>query len=866
MKVSEIRQVFLDYFKNNGHTVVPSASLIPKQDPSLLFVNAGMVPFKEDFLAICKPRYSAAASAQRCLRVGGKHNDLDNVGKTARHHTLFEMLGNFSFGAYDKRQAIRYAWVFLTEVVNLPLDRLWVTVFHEDTESRDLWINDIGLEPERVIGCGEKDNFWQMGAHGPCGPCTEIFYDHGPEVAGGLPGSVDEDGDRYVEVWNIVFMQFNRIESGDLLPLPMPCVDTGMGLERIAAVMQGVHSNYEIDSFQAIINAYREVAGKSVNRVASQVIADHMRSICWLIHDGVLPSNEKRGYVLRRIIRRALRFAYVDGVALPVLYRLVPVVVSLYQDDTDFVASQEKMTQVLRAEEQAFSRTIAQGIHLFDKAVSVLTGRLIPGDTAFKLYDTYGFPLDLVEDLAEEKGLAVDVPGFEVCMRAQKDRSRQNQQFSQTAAMDWLPEQTTEFVGYDEHASDAQLLCIYAGDSKKEVCTEGEAILVFDQSPFYAESGGQVGDIGLITTDHGVVFRVRDTQKRAGHILHRGVLEHGRLSVGDRMRLTVDENRLLIRKNHSATHLMHEALVSILGEHVSQKGSLVTADRLRFDFSHHQGLTPEEICQVERFVNRLIESNFPVSTAIMPLDDAKSQGVKALFDEKYEENVRVLTMGPSKELCGGTHVERTGDIGLFLIVEQTAVSQGVRRIEAVTGEAALAHSQKCRAQLQDVVQLVQSSVESVSDKVKKLLDTQKQLQKKLERMQAETMRQRVLANIDTVEMMASIRVVLLDFAEGDAKQLRLLTDHCLQTGHVDVVVFLLAQNDKILLSVGVGNAMLERIDAVMIFRSLGEQLGFKGGGKHGFAQGSLALGSESTLSRVKQQTHRQLQAVLTKVK
>ncbi|MEC8882664.1 MAG: alanine--tRNA ligase [Pseudomonadota bacterium] len=863
MKVAQIRAEFLSYFEKNGHQLKHSASLIPKSDPTLLFVNAGMVPFKYFFLGVDKPAFQMVTSSQRCLRVGGKHNDLDNVGKTARHHTLFEMLGNFSFGAYDKRQSIQYAWNFLTQVLKLPIAKLWVTVFHEDDVSRKIWLDEIGVDPKRVIDCDEVDNFWSMGSHGPCGPCTEIFYDHGPEVAGGPPGSADADGDRYVEIWNIVFMEYNRSEDGTMQKLPKPCVDTGMGLERIAAVMQNVHSNYEIDSFVELISAYRTIANQSVSKVASQVIADHMRAICWLIHDGVLPSNEKRGYVLRRIIRRALRFAYVDGVELPVLHKLVNVVIGLYKDSPEFVLSEKKITQVLLQEEIAFSRTIDQGIKLFDKYVKSLKGSEIPGDLAFKLYDTYGFPLDLVEDLASEKKLTVDIDGFDHCMQAQKMRSRQNQQFSQMVSMDWLPQQETEFVGYVKESCDAKLLCIYADGQLHQSLSEGEAVLVFDRTPFYAESGGQIGDIGIISGDT-VQFRVLDTQKQSGCVLHIGRIESGGLSTGDELQLKIDANRSLIRKNHSATHLLHEALVSVLGDHVIQKGSLVTADRLRFDFAHHKALTMDEICQVEQFVNRLIEKNVTVSTELMSLEDAKSLGVKALFDEKYDDHVRVLTMGPSKELCGGTHVEQTGDIALCMIVEQNAVSQGVRRIEAVTADAALNFVQKNRAQLYDLAKISQSSVDGISDKILKLTGSMKQMQKTIDGLQADNMRYACQEYLQTVELISGFRVLFVDLADGDPKLLRLVTQLCLDSGEVDVVVLVFGQSEKILLSVGVVDAMVSKIEAIGLFRALAETVGARGGGKKDFAQGSLAVEGAMSVTEVRRLCREKLTEVLLK--
>ena len=865
MNVSDLRAAFLNYFVEHKHSHVPSASLIPKSDPSLLFVNAGMVPFKSYFLGQTEPPYLAATSAQHCLRVGGKHNDLDNVGKTARHHTFFEMLGNFSFGAYGKQQAIELAWQFLTVNLGLPVDKLWITVFHDDHEARRIWIEDIGIHPDRVIGSGEADNFWSMGDVGPCGPCTEIFYDHGPNVEGGPPGSPDQDGDRFVEIWNIVFMEFNRSQDGQMTPLPQLCVDTGMGLERIAAVMQGVSSNYDIDTFKSLIDAYRELSDHTISQISAQVVADHMRSICWMIHDGVRPSNEGRGYVLRRVIRRALRYAYSDGLALPCLHKLVSVVSQQYQHHADFLSSQRRIEQVLEQEELAFSRTIEQGIGLFEKVISHQRGHTISGEDAFKLYDTYGFPLDIVDDLARERGLTVDIAGFEQCMHEQRTRSRQNQQFSDVAALDWLPNSTTDFTGYESYHSEARLLMIRTDNESVQTISAGQdALLVFDQTPFYAESGGQIGDQGVIESNKGR-FIVSDTQRHSGVIIHHGVLEVGELSLDDLCSLTVDSKRADTRRNHSATHLLHDGLISVLGDHVMQKGSLVTPDRLRFDFSHSAPLTDQQICQIETYVNRMIIANHAVKTDIMPLEEAKSHGVKALFDEKYDDEVRVLTMGSSKELCGGTHVDYTGEIGCFVIIEQTAVAQGVRRVEAVTGLRAVEHIQDSRRRLNDVARALQSPTDKLIEKIDKIKLQVKQLQKSQEAMILRIMDADCRDSIkDNVIEHNDVRILFATIKYDHAKYLRLFTQRCLASDRVDCVVLLQPVGQNILLSVGCHQSIQKRFSAQVVFRAISEKIGAKGGGKSDFSQGSVADTSPNSIGHMREQCDRVLADVFLK--
>lgn len=865
MKVSDIRSAFLNYFVDNAHSLVPSASLIPKSDPSLLFVNAGMVPFKSYFLGQDQPSFTAATSAQHCLRVGGKHNDLDNVGKTARHHTFFEMLGNFSFGAYGKKQAIQLAWDFLTRNLALPTDKLWITVFHDDQEARRIWIEDIGISPGRVINCGATDNFWSMGDVGPCGPCTEIFYDHGPTVAGGPPGSADEDGDRFVEIWNIVFMEFNRSQDGQLTPLPQLCVDTGMGLERISAVMQGVSSNYDIDTFRALISALQRLTDKSISQVAAQVIADHMRSICWMIHDGVRPSNEGRGYVLRRVIRRALRYAYSDGLVLPCLHKLVTVVTDQYRHRADFLASESRIIQVLEQEELAFSRTIEQGIGLFEKVIVGQPGNQIAGEDAFKLYDTYGFPLDIVDDLARERGLTVDIAGFEQCMHEQRTRSRKNQQFSTVSTLDWLPDTVTEFTGYGADQSDAQLQMIRLdGKSVQKLSAGQEALLIFDQTPFYAESGGQVGDKGVIISENGR-FIVTDTQRHSGVVVHYGVLELGELSLHDHCSLIVDSTRLNTKKNHSATHLLHDGLISVLGDHVVQKGSLVTADRLRFDFSHSAPLNGQQINQIECYVNQVIIADHEVKTDIMHLDDAKSHGVKALFDEKYDDEVRVLTMGSSRELCGGTHVTRTGEIGYFVIIEQTAVAQGVRRVEALTGLNAVQYMQDNRFRLQEVARVLQSPSDKLIEKIDKMKQQVKQLQKTQETLVLRSMDVDCENSINNnLYEYSNIKVVLACTKYDQAKYLRLFTQRCLASEKMVCVVLLQPVGENILLSVGCHQSIQNSFPAQVVFRALAEEIGAKGGGKSDFSQGSVASATIDSISQMREQCEQVLAQLFKK--
>ena len=703
MNTNELRQRFLTYFVQRDHTLVPSSPLIPANDPTLLFTNAGMVQFKDVFLGHEQRPYKRAVSSQRCVRAGGKHNDLDNVGYTARHHTFFEMLGNFSFGDYFKREAIQYAWDFLTKELQIPAEKLWVTVHISDKEAEAIWLNEIKVDPTRFSRCDE-DNFWSMGDAGPCGPCTEIFYDHGEKIPGGPPGSPDQEGDRYVEIWNLVFMQFNRATDGSMTPLPKPSVDTGMGLERIAAVMQGVHSNYDIDLFRELIKEAAKIANTdNLDQPSLRVIADHIRSTSFLIIDGVRPSNEGRGYVLRRIIRRALRHGYKLGIQDAFLYKLVKPLVQLMGDAYPELNQQQKIIeQVLQQEEQQFSRTLAQGMRIFHQALNELRDHQLPGDVVFKLYDTYGFPVDLCADMAREHGLTVDMPGFEACMQQQRHQSQAHSHFVMSERLELADIPATEFTGYEKLTDTGNVIMLLRdGVAVNSLKAGEEGIIILNKTPFYPEGGGQVGDTGLLTQNDNV-FSVTDTNKQDAIILHKGKVTQGEIKVDANIQAAVDANkRAATRLNHSATHLLHAALRNILGTHVVQKGSLVNSDYLRFDFSHFAPLTPEEIAAIEAEVNQQIRANSVVHVELLEKEQALERGALALFEEKYGDRVRVLTMGDkySVELCGGTHVARTGDIALFKITQETGIAAGIRRIEAVTGAHAFAYIQNQEKQL-----------------------------------------------------------------------------------------------------------------------------------------------------------------------
>ncbi len=840
MKTSEIRSRFLDYFRHHQHQIVPSSSLVPANDPTLLFTNAGMVQFKDVFLGREQRPYHRAASAQRCVRAGGKHNDLENVGYTARHHTFFEMLGNFSFGDYFKHEAIHYAWEFLTRELALPPERLWVTVFEEDDEAARIWLDDIGVDPARFSRIGAKDNFWSMGETGPCGPCSEIFYDHGPEVAGGPPGSPDEDGDRYVEIWNLVFMQYNRGSDGTLTPLPKPSVDTGMGLERIAAVMQGVHSNYQIDLFRALIEAAAKITGvDDLEHNSLKVIADHIRSCAFLLLDGVVPSNEGRGYVLRRIIRRAARHGYELGCTQPFFHRLVtPLCEQMGQAYPELVQAAERIEEQLLREEERFAETLEQGMKILEQAIVGLSGKQLPGETVFKLYDTYGFPVDLTADIANHRGLSIDMAGFEQAMAAQRERARAASQFATGYDEALELEGQTEFTGYQKLSDQARVVALYRdGHPVTHLETGEQGLVVLDHTPFYAESGGQVGDTGTLATAHALA-EVLDTQKNGAIITHRVIMEQGALHEDDKVEAQVDaQNRSDIAANHSATHLLHAALRHILGKHVMQKGSLVEAERLRFDFSHDQALSREQLRDIEALVNQQIRANLPVKAETMPVDQAMAAGAMALFGEKYGDEVRVLSMGEfSKELCGGTHVRRTGDIGLFKITAETGVAAGVRRIEAVTGRGALQHINDLEDHLARVAELLKTHRDNVEAKIQQLLERTRGLERDLETLKAKLARSAggdLAAQAVDVD---GIKVVAAQLEAADVKTLRETVDQLKNTLGRAAVVLAAVEDGKVRLVAGVSKDAIDRIKAGELVNAVAQQVGGRGGGRPDMAQ------------------------------
>ncbi|WP_353979779.1 alanine--tRNA ligase [Salinicola endophyticus] len=932
MKSAAIRQAFLNYFEERGHTIVPSASLVPENDPTLLFTNAGMVPFKDVFLGRDPRPYVRATSAQRCVRAGGKHNDLDNVGYTARHHTFFEMMGNFSFGDYFKADAIRFAWTFITEVLGLPKERLWVTVHHSDDEAATIWVDEIGVDPARLSRLDE-DNFWQMGDTGPCGPCSEIFYDHGPEVWGGPPGSPEEDGDRYIEVWNLVFMQFDRDASGELHPLPKPSIDTGMGLERMAAVMQGVHSNYEIDLFQALLAAAAEVTGHADTTTPSlRVIADHIRSCAFLIVDGVLPSNEGRGYVLRRIIRRAIRHGHKLGASGTFFHKLVAALdAEMGEAYPELRQAREQIERVLLKEEEQFARTLDHGMRLLDVeiidlalkeflskkgkpylsskvdsvdpsrvcrtyqkelgayqhiyaaivgderdwtilkymgseyeylllvapeksnfikglvanepgvTVQSMEGLELDGATVFKLYDTYGFPYDLTADVCRERGVTLDEAGFERELEAQRQRARAASQFGGDYEAALNLEGSTEFTGYDRLEDQARVTALVdaEGNERERLEAGQKGVVVLDRTPFYAESGGQVGDTGYLHGD-GARFQVTDTRKQAGHHLHEGVLLEGELSVGQTLAPQVDASlRQATMRNHSATHLLHEALRRTLGDHVQQKGSLVSAERLRFDFSHFEPVTPNQLAEITRIVNAEILANAPTQTEQMTLDQAKAKGARALFEAKYADAVRVLTIGSdgfSIELCGGTHVARTGDIGPFHIVAESGTAAGVRRIEAVTGEGALAWFDAQERQLNAVGERLKARPEQVVERLDSVLERQRTLEKELERLKAKVASAAGNELLDAVREVAGVRVLATRIEGVGGKELRGLHDQLKQKLGSGVLVLGAAQEGKVSLIAGVTDDLTGRLKAGELVNHVAAQVGGKGGGRADMAQ------------------------------
>lgn len=836
-----IRQAFLDYFKAHGHEMVASSSLVPGNDPTLLFTNAGMVQFKETFLGLEARPYTRAASVQRCMRAGGKHNDLENVGYTARHHTFFEMLGNFSFGDYFKADAIRFAWEFLTKRLAIPKERLWVTVYKKDPESEAIWLNEIGIDPKRFSRCGEKDNFWQMGDTGPCGPCTEIFYDHGPKIAGGPPGSPDQDGDRYVEIWNLVFMQYDHDLSGNLHPLPQPCVDTGMGLERVSAVMQGVHDNYETDLFKSLLNALTKLVPCDDTRHHSmRVIVDHIRSTAFLISDGVVPSNEGRGYVLRRIIRRAVRHGYKLGQHQPFFYKLVPALVAEMQAAyPQLLKSQKLIEQILQQEEEQFARTLSTGLKILDQAIAELESSVIPGRVAFQLYDTYGFPADLTADVARERGLRVDEEGFHALMERQREQSQQAQQFSMDHIQKIHIVGETEFVGYESLDTTGNVLALLQDSKPVSALKSGEAgVVIIDRTTFYAESGGQVGDQGYLEFDGGK-FLVKDTQKQGAVYFHIGVVQSGELRSKTKVFAHVDAaRRQAIRLNHTATHLLHEALRRVLGEHVHQKGSLVAPDRLRFDFSQAQALTPEQIRAVEHLVNQQIRANLDSEISLATPEEAQTMGALALFGERYGKQVRVLKMGEfSHEICGGTHVEHTGDIGFFKIVSESACAAGVRRIEAVTGEYALAFLEIQEKHLRNIANLLKTNTEQVLPKLEQVLQQTREHEKEMLQLKQQLAVYQADELIHKVQMINGVAVLALELKDVDRDLMRQMLDRLKNHWPFAAIVLASVFQEKLQLVAGVTKNCLAHFSAVDLLKPVADKVGGKCGGRADMAQG-----------------------------
>ena len=840
LSVAEIRKTFLEFFEAKGHTVVPSSSLVPGNDPTLMFTNSGMVQFKDVFLGLDRRPYVRATSVQACLRAGGKHNDLENVGYTARHHTFFEMLGNWSFGDYFKKESLTWAWELLTQVYGLPKDRLWATVYIDDQEAYDIWTKDIGLPPERVVRIGDNkgaryqsDNFWMMADTGPCGPCSEIFYDHGPDVAGGPPGSPDADGDRYIEIWNNVFMQFDMQPDGSLNKLPAPCVDTGMGLERLAAILQHVHSNYEIDLFQALIKAAsRETGCTDLNNNSLRVIADHVRATAFLVSDGVNPSNEGRGYVQRRIIRRAIRHGYKLGQKTPFFHKLVADCVQLMgQAYPALKANQERITQVLKQEEERFFETLEVGMHILDDALKG-GSQTLSGDIAFKLHDTYGFPMDLSADVCREKGVTLDEAGFHEAMERQKSQARAAGKFKMDKALEYHGK-PNQFVGYESLHANAQVLGLFVNNQNVESLTEGqEASVVLSVTPFYAESGGQVGDQGTLSSN-GMLFEVHDTQKiKADVFVHVGVLIKGHINLNDSVQAQVDEGlRAATKRHHSATHLMHFALRKILGNHVQQKGSLVTPDKTRFDFAHDSPVSSAQIKAIEQCVNEQILHNQTTLSEVMSLEDASHSGATMLFGEKYADQVRVLSIGESKELCGGTHVNATGDIGLFKILSESGVASGVRRIEAVVGEPALNFVNSIQSQLQEVCEMLRAPSDDLVNKIKQSLEHQKQLEKEI----AHLKRQNVGSQIDELVAQSQkyneVNILIREIKGADSQTLKEMMDRLKDKLPSSVIVLATVQDQKVQLAAGVTRDLVTKIKAGELVNFAAQQVGGKGGGK-----------------------------------
>ncbi len=851
MKTAEIRQAFLDFFKSKQHEVVASSSLIPGNDPTLMFTNAGMNQFKDVFLGQDQRNYSRATSCQRCVRAGGKHNDLENVGYTARHHTFFEMLGNFSFGDYFKEDAIKYAWEFLTseQWLNLPEEKLLVTVYAEDDEAFDIWNKQVGIPADKIIRIGDNkgekyasDNFWQMGDTGPCGPCTEIFYDHGEHIWGGKPGTPEEDGDRFIEIWNNVFMQFNRHADGTMEPLPKPSVDTGMGLERISAIMQGVHANYEIDLFQNLIKAAADVTGtKDTDSKSLLVIADHIRSCSFLISDGVMPSNEGRGYVLRRIIRRALRHGHILGATDLFFHKLVgALVMEMGEAYPELAKNQAQVEKILKLEEEQFAKTLDNGMKLLEDAIAELKGNVIPGETVFKLYDTYGFPVDLTADIARERDLTVDEAGFDACMAEQKSKARAASNFKVDYTDQLNLEGTTNFTGYDHVQDSGKIIALFKDGAAVEALNAGEVgMIVMDSTPFYGESGGQAGDTGILKSA-AAEFVVTDTTKEQKNHLHHGEVKSGSLKVGDELSALVDETkRQSTALHHSATHLLHAALRTVLGDHVQQKGSLCTYDRLRFDFAHFEAMTADELKTVERMVNEQIRTNTPVTTELMAIDAAKEKGAMALFGEKYDDEVRVLSMGAdnfSVELCGGTHAKRTGDIGLLKIVSESGIAAGVRRVEAVVGQYALDYVLSLENTLAAVAAQVKGTRENVQDKVEQLAQRSRQMEKDIEQLKAK------LASGAGTDLAAGakdingVKVLAAELDVADPKAMKSAVDQLKDKLGSAVICVASAEGDKVTLVAGVTKDLIGKVKAGDIVKEIAPYVDGRGGGKPEMAQ------------------------------
>jgi len=845
MTSNALRTAFIDYFKKHHHTEVSSSSLVPIDDPTLLFTNAGMVQFKEVFLGVEKRNYTRAVSSQRCVRAGGKHNDLENVGYTKRHHTFFEMLGNFSFGDYFKKPAIEFAWNFLTQELQIPAEKLWVTVFRDDKDSESIWLNDMKVDPKRFSRCGEKDNFWAMGDTGPCGPCTEIFYDHGSSVAGGPPGSPDESGDRYTEIWNLVFMQFNRDISGKLSPLPKPCVDTGMGLERISAVMQGVHDNYDIDIFQSLLKALSKIVNcEDTKATPMRVIVDHIRATSFLIADGVTPSNEGRGYVLRRIIRRAARYGFKLGCDKPFFYKLVPALAKEMGDAyPQLIKSQKLIEKIIEQEEKQFSNTLAKGLKILDKALEASGSKIIDGELMFQLYDTYGFPPDLSIDIAKERNLQWNYNDFQTLMLKQREQSQQSQQFTCDQTQQVHLSGETVFTGYEKMNDEGKIVAMLSDFKPVNKLKKGEkGIVILDQTPFYAESGGQIGDKGYLYFANGS-FHVTDTQKKGAVILHEGKVIEGELSTTMTVRAEVDISRDYTRLNHSATHLLHEALRRVLGEHVVQKGSLVEPKRLRFDFSHTQALTHEQIISVERLVNQQIRANFTLHTKIASLSDAKREGAMALFSEKYADQVRVVSIGDfSTEICGGTHVTRTGDMGLFKIISESACAAGIRRIEAFTGNEALQWVEDNEKQLQWMSDTLKVGREGLHEKFTQILEQNKQLTKEMASHKQKMAHsdvdkwvgkaEEVLFQVSLTPVSAKILIIKLDVST-DRESMRHMVDQLKQKLGISIILLASVVDNKIIFIASVS----QECWPIMTAPDLLKQVGGKGGGRADLAQG-----------------------------